>query len=299
MENEVIGYSNLNIGKLRRGKVKDVYDLGDELLIFYTDRVSAFDVVLPSLIPNKGESLLKLTVYWMEKSKKIIPNHLISVINNRTIKVRKAKRIDIEWIIRKYLYGSLWREYQEGKREIYGIKLPSGLRKAEELPHPILTPTTKTDIGHDVPITKKEAIEKNIIDKDTWDFLEEISLKLYEFYEGEAKYRGLIIPDVKLEFGYVGDEIIQIDEPPTHDSARIWALKYYRIGESQEKYCLDKEFLRECLRRMGFNGEGEPPILSPIIINEVRKRCIGAYEVLAKGKNIDELNLLSVDDIFK
>jgi phosphoribosylaminoimidazole-succinocarboxamide synthase len=299
MKNEVIGYSNLNIGKLRRGKVKDVYDLGDELLIFYTDRVSAFDVVLPSLIPNKGESLLKLTVYWMEKSKKIIPNHLISVIDNRTIKVRKAKRIDIEWIIRKYLYGSLWREYQEGKREIYGIKLPSGLRKAEELPHPILTPTTKTDIGHDVPITKKEAIEKNIIDKDTWDFLEEISLKLYEFYEGEAKYRGLIIPDVKLEFGYVGDEIIQIDEPPTHDSARIWALKYYRIGESQEKYCLDKEFLRECLRRMGFNGEGEPPILSPIIINEVRKRCIGAYEVLAKGKNIDELNLLSVDDIFK
>jgi phosphoribosylaminoimidazole-succinocarboxamide synthase len=299
MENEVIGYSNLNIGKLRRGKVKDVYDLGDELLIFYTDRVSAFDVVLPSLIPNKGESLLKLTVYWMEKSKKIIPNHLISVIDNRTIKVRKAKRIDIEWIIRKYLYGSLWREYQEGKREIYGIKLPSGLRKAEELPHPILTPTTKTDIGHDVPITKKEAIEKNIIDKDTWDFLEEISLKLYEFYEGEAKYRGLMIPDVKLEFGYVGDEIIQIDEPPTHDSARIWALKYYRIGESQEKYCLDKEFLRECLRRMGFNGEGEPPILSSIIINEVRKRCIGAYEVLAKGKNIDELNLLSVDDIFK
>lgn len=299
MENEVIGYSNLNIGKLRRGKVKDVYDLGDELLIFYTDRVSAFDVVLPSLIPNKGESLLKLTVYWMEKSKKIIPNHLISVIDNRTIKVRKAKRIDIEWIIRKYLYGSLWREYQEGKREIYGIKLPLGLRKAEELPHPILTPTTKTDIGHDIPITKKEAIEKNIIDKDTWDFLEEISFKLYEFYEGEAKYRGLIIPDVKLEFGYVGDEIIQIDEPPTHDSARIWALKYYRIGESQEKYCLDKEFLRECLRRMGFNGEGEPPILSPIIINEVRKRCIGAYEVLAKGKNIDELNLLSVDDIFK
>ncbi|MEM1753249.1 MAG: phosphoribosylaminoimidazolesuccinocarboxamide synthase, partial [Candidatus Methanomethylicaceae archaeon] len=265
-ENNTIGYSNLNIGILKRGKVKDVYDLGEELLIFHTDRVSAFDVILPTLIPHKGEYLQKLTVFWFERSKHIFPNHFLSIVDNRTIRVKKAKRIDIEWIIRKYLYGSLWREYSQGKREIYGIKLPSGLKKAEELPEPILTPTTKVEKGHDEPISKKEAIEFGLIDKDTWEILEEASFKLFEFYEKEAKKRGLIIPDFKLEFGFVKDEIIQIDEPPTHDSARIWALKYYKIGESQEKHCLDKEFLRECLRRMGFDGSGNPPELPKKVV---------------------------------
>ncbi|MCS7098444.1 MAG: phosphoribosylaminoimidazolesuccinocarboxamide synthase [Candidatus Methanomethyliaceae archaeon] len=296
---EVIGYSDLKIGKLRRGKVRDVYDLGEELLIFHTDRVSAFDVVLPTLIPHKGEYLQKLTVFWFERSKSVFPNHFISIVDNRTIRVRKAKRIDIEWIVRKYLYGSLWREYSQGKRELYGIKLPSGLRKAEELPEPILTPTTKVEKGHDEPITKHEAIELRLVDKDTWDALEEASLKLFEFYEEEAKKRGLIIPDFKLEFGFIGDELIQIDEPPTHDSARIWSLKYYKVGESQEQHCLDKEFLRECLRRMGFHGSGVAPELPKEVVKEVEKRCIGAYKVMAGEMKIEDLNLLSVDDIFK
>ncbi|MEM4234943.1 MAG: phosphoribosylaminoimidazolesuccinocarboxamide synthase [Candidatus Methanomethylicaceae archaeon] len=296
---EVIGFSDLGVGKLRRGKVRDVYDLGYELLIYHTDRVSAFDVVLPTLIPHKGEYLQKLSVYWMEKSKKVFPNHLISVVDSRTIRVRKAKRIDIEWVVRKYLYGSLWREYSEGKRELYGIKLPSGLRKAEELPSPIITPTTKVETGHDQAITKREALDGGLVDKDTWDALEEASIKLYEFYEQEARARGLIIPDFKLEFGRIGDELIQIDEPPTHDSARIWNSRYYRVGEAQEGHCLDKEFLRECLRRMGFHGEGEAPTLPHIVVGEVEKRCIGAYKVLAEGENIETLGLLSVDAIFK
>jgi phosphoribosylaminoimidazole-succinocarboxamide synthase len=296
---EVVGFSDLRIGKLRRGKVRDVYDLGDELLIYHTDRVSAFDVVLPTLIPHKGEYLQRLSVYWMEKSRKVFPNHLIAVVDSRTIRVRKAKRIDIEWVVRKYLYGSLWREYSEGKRELYGIKLPSGLRKAEELPSPIVTPTTKVDKGHDQAITKREALERGLLDNETWDALEDASTKLYEFYEREARAKGLIIPDFKLEFGWVGGELIQIDEPPTHDSARIWASSYYRVGESQEDHCLDKEFLRECLRRMGFHGEGEAPILPPVVVGEVEKRCIGAYRVLAEGEKIEALGLLSVDAIFK
>jgi len=296
---EVVGTSDLHIGKLRRGKVRDVYDLGDELLIFHTDRVSAFDVVLPTLIPHKGEYLQKLSVYWMERSERVFPNHLISVVDSRTMRVRKAKRIDIEWVVRKYLYGSLWREYSQGKREIYGIRLPSGLRKAEELPTPIITPTTKADTGHDQPITRNDAVDGGIVDKDTWDALEEASMRLFEFYDREAKAKGLIIPDFKLEFGRIGDELIQIDEPPTHDSARIWAYKYYRIGEGQEGHCLDKEYLRECLRRMGFYGEGEPPSLPPVVVGEVEKRCIGAYRVLVEGCSIEELGLLSVEDIFK
>jgi phosphoribosylaminoimidazole-succinocarboxamide synthase len=295
---EVVEYSDLGTGKLRRGKVRDVYDLGSELLIYHTDRVSAFDVILPTPIPRKGESLLMLSVYWMKKSRRIFPNHLVSVENSRVIRVKKAKRIDVEWVIRKYLYGSLWRAYSKGKREMYGIRFPDGLEMAEELPFPIITPTTKADVGHDEEITHSEAISRGIVDKDTWDQLEEATLKLYGFYEGEAKSRGIIIPDFKIEFGMQEGQLIQIDEPPTHDSARMWARKYYRRGEAQEKHCLDKEFLRECLRRLGFSGEGKAPELPEAVVGEVVKRCVGAYRVIAEGASVDELRLKSVDDIF-
>ncbi|MBO3840266.1 MAG: phosphoribosylaminoimidazolesuccinocarboxamide synthase [Thermoproteota archaeon] len=295
---KLIRYSNLGIGNLRRGKVRDIYDLNGELLIYHTDRVSAFDVVLPTLIPRKGEYLQKLTVFWMRKSKNVFPNHLIDVVDDRSILVRKAKRIDIEWVVRKYLYGSLWREYKNGRREICGIKFPDGLKMAEELPEPVLTPTTKSDTGHDKEISKAEAIELGLIDRDTWSKLEEASLKLFEFYESEAKKVGIIIPDFKLEFGFFRDELIQIDEPPTHDSARMWAMKYYNVGMPQESHCLDKEFLRECLRRMGFNGEGTPPELPRAVVKEVAKRCAGSYKVLAEGAKVEDLGLLSVDELF-
>ena len=295
---EVVVYSDLGMGKLKRGKVRDVYDIGEELLIYHTDRVSAFDVVLPTAIPRKGESLLKLSVYWMEKSGHIFPNHLISVKDSRTIRVKKAKRVDIEWVVRKYLYGSLWREYSKGRRDLYGMRFPDGMRMAEELPEPVVTPTTKADVGHDEEITMDRAVDTGIIDSETWHKLSEATLKLYHFYEAEAKKRGVIIPDFKIEFGTCGGKLLQIDEPPTHDSARMWATKYYKPGEAQEKHCLDKEFLRECLRRLGFTGNGSPPSALPSpVIREVEKRCVGAYQVLAEGKPMEELNLLSVDDI--
>jgi len=293
----VVKYSDLGIGKLVRGKVRDIYDLGEELLIYHTDRVSAFDIVLPTLIPRKGEYLQKLTVFWMRKSRRVFPNHLIDVVDERSILVRKAKRINVEWVVRKYLYGSLWRSYNEGRREIYGLKFPDGLRMAEELPESLLTPTTKADVGHDREITKTEAIEMKLLDADTWRILEEAALKLYEFYETEARKAGIIIPDFKIEFGFYRDELIQIDEPPTHDSARLWAVKYYRVGEPQESHCLDKEFLREYLRRIGFTGEGAPPELPQPVVKEVAKRCVGSYRVLAEGVSVDDLGLLSVDDV--
>jgi len=296
-EVEVVEYSDLKVGKLRRGKVRDVYDLGKELLIYHTDRVSAFDVVLPTPIPRKGESLLRLSVHWMRLSGKVFPNHLLSVEDSRTIRVKKAKRIDVEWVVRRYLYGSLWRAYAKGRREMYGVRFRDGLEMAEALPYPIITPTTKADIGHDEEITRSEAVGRGLVDGDTWDQLEEATLRLYGFYEGEAKRRGIIIPDFKIEFGVHEGQLIQIDEPPTHDSARLWARKYYRRGEPQEKHCLDKEFLRECLRRLGFSGGGTPPELPEAVIGEVVKRCVGAHRVIAEGASIEELGLKSVDDI--
>ncbi len=296
-EIHVVKYSNLGIGRLLRGKVRDIYDLGEELLIYHTDRVSAFDVVLPTPIPRKGEYLQKLTVFWMRRSRSVFPNHLIDAVDERSILVRKARRINVEWVVRKYLYGSLWRAYSEGRREIYGLRFPEGLKMAEELPEPVLTPTTKADVGHDKEITKAEALEMRLLDADTWRTLEEAALKLYEFYEAEARKAGIIIPDFKIEFGFHRDGLIQIDEPPTHDSARLWPVKYYRVGEPQESHCLDKEFLRECLRRMGFAGDGEPPELPSPVVKEVSKRCVGAYRVLAEGVSVDDLGLLSVDDV--
>jgi phosphoribosylaminoimidazole-succinocarboxamide synthase len=297
VEVEVVEYSDLKVGKLRRGKVRDVYDLGNELLIYHTDRVSAFDVILPTPIPRKGESLQKLSVYWMQMSGKIFPNHFLSVEDSRVIRVKKAKRIDVEWVVRKYLYGSLWRAYAKGRRELYGIRFPDGLEMAEALPFPIITPTTKADVGHDEEITRSDAVGRGLIDRETWSQLEEATLKLYGFYEGEAKRRGIILPDFKIEFGVHDGQLIQIDEPPTHDSARMWARKYYRKGEAQEKHCLDKEFLRECLRRLGFSGEGKAPELPPAVIGEVVKRCVGAHRVIAEGASVEELSLKSVDDI--
>ncbi len=294
---EVVEYSDLKTGRLKRGKVRDVYDLGDELLIYHTDRVSAFDVILPTPIPRKGESLQELSVHWMKKSARIFPNHLVSVENSRVLRVKKAKRVDIEWVIRKYLYGSLWRSYAKGKREMYGIRFPDGLEMAEVLPLPIITPTTKADVGHDEEITRSEAVGRGIVDGETWDRLEEATLKLYGFYEGEAKKRGIIIPDFKIEFGIHEGELIQIDEPPTHDSARMWARNHYRRGEAQEKHCLDKEFLRECLRRLGFSGEGKAPELPAGVVKEVVKRCVGANRVIAQGVSVEELGLKSVDEL--
>jgi len=282
---------------LRRGKVRDVYDEGGELLIVATDRISAFDRIMPVGIEGKGVALTKLSEFWFLKSNHVFKNHFISRFSERALRVKKAQRIDIEWIVRAFLYGSAWRAYSKGAREISGVLLPGGLQLAEELPEIILTPTTKSDEGHDEELTKAEALDRKLVSLDEWNELEECTFKLFEYYKREAGVKGIIIPDFKLEYGRVKDDLIQIDEPPTHDSARFWAKDKYRIGERQEKHCLDKEFLRDYLLRKGFSGDGEIPMLPQLVLNQISKRCQGAWEVLSGAKTMESLGLLSVDEV--
>lgn len=284
----------------RRGKVRDVYELDGRLLIVASDRVSAYDRVLPDTIPGKGDALTKLSAMWFEKTQSIFPNHFIECRDARSMAVLKAERIDIEWVARGHLYGSMWRSYETGVRRFHGHQLPSGMRLAEELPETMLTPTTKADTGHDLDISKQQAVERGLVSNREWEALKEATFKLYDFYRTEAKKRGLLIPDFKVEYGRVDERLIQIDEAPTHDSARLWAEKYYRVGEQQESHALDKEFLRVFLREFhGFTGDGDPPRLPGRVIEEVAKRCVGAYQVLTGDKHIEELQLKSVNQVIE
>ncbi len=285
---------------LRRGKVRDVYDKGEELLIVASDRVSAYDVVLPDEIPRKGESLTRLSAYWFTRTNGIVPNHFLECVDDRSIRAIKAKRIDVEWVVRSRLYGSMWRAYSKGEREFGGVTLPDGLEMAEELPQTILTPTTKSDVGHDLDITKSEAIGQGLLTGDDWRVLEEASFRLYEFYRDEARGRGIILPDFKVEYGRARGVLIQIDEPPTHDSARFWVERYFEVGKAQEAHALDKEFLRVFLREYhGFTGEGAPPQLPQMVIQEVSKRCVGACEVIDGSMQIEDLQLKSLNEVIE
>ena len=283
----------------RRGKIRDVYDMGDHMLIVTTDRISAYDVVYPTLIPHKGESLHALSEFWFKDTQSVFPNHFMETLDNRTMKVVKAKRVDVEWVCRAYLYGSAWRAYRDGARVISGVELPDGLVMAEELPEVILTPTTKEESGHDKEISKDEAIGAGLVTRDEWDQLEEATFTLFHRYGSVAKSRGLIIPDFKLEFGRLGDGLIQIDEPPTHDSARYWAQKFYEPGRPQEATCLDKEFLRSYLRRIGYMGDGEPPVIPGPVVREVSKRCVASYEVISGKASLGDFDLMTVDQVME
>jgi len=220
-------------------------------------------------------------------------------VDGRTMCVLKADRIDVEWVCRAYLYGSAWRAYRDGARLISGVEIPNGLFMAEELPDVILTPTTKSETGHDRELTRSEAVNAGLLTFDEWKELEEATYKLFDAYRVEARRRGIIIPDFKLEFGRQRDRLIQIDEPPTHDSARFWAEKYYEPGRPQEARCLDKEFLREYLRRIGYAGDGAPPEIVAPVVREVSKRCVASYEVLSGRRNLDDFDLRTVDDVME
>lgn len=300
-EVEVLGASSLFglESPPRKGKIRDIYDRGDDLLIVTTDRISAFDVVYPTLIPHKGKSLHALSEYWFKRTGDIYPNHYIDSVNERTMRVVKAERVDVEWVCRAYLYGSAWRAYRNGAREVSGVKLPDGLIMAEELPEVIITPTTKSDAGHDQEITRHQAIEEGLVTSDEWRELEEATFKLFELYRAEAMKKGFIIPDFKIEFGKKDERMIQIDEPPTHDSARYWAEKYYEPGKGQEATCLDKEFLRECLRQMGYTGDGPPPVIPSPVVREVSKRCVASYQVLTGAKTLTDFDLRTVDEVME
>lgn len=284
--------TNLPLPLYRRGKVRDTYDLGDKLLMITTDRISAFDVVLPDIIPGKGEVLNKLSAFWFKKTSHIVPNHLITVVEDleilepffpkgfpppayllgRSMLVKKAKILPVECIVRGYLFGSAWQEYrQTGK--VYDYFLPSGMREAEKLSQPIFTPATKALTGHDQPLLKREMAE--LIGKELANQLEEKSMALYQFARDYALERGIIIADTKFEFGIIGEEIVLIDELLTPDSSRFWDVKEYRIGGSPPS--MDKQLVRDWLISSGWNKEPPAPHLPPEIIEMTSQRYKEVY----------------------
>jgi len=288
MEENMIKIGDL---KLYKGKVRDVYDVGlERLLIVSTDRISAFDFVLPSEIPQKGKILNQISLFWFEKTKNIIKNHLISSdideINSltglnldkyyidRTVLVYKAKRIDFECIVRGYITGSGWKEYLKNGT-ICGIKLPDGLKEAQKLPKPIFTPTTKADKGHDENITFEEMAEK--IGENLALTIKNKSIELYNFAHNYLLEKGIILADTKLEFGLLEDELILIDELFTPDSSRFWDLKTYKEGISHESY--DKQFVRNWLLKSGWDAKTTPP---PKLPQEIIDKTAEKYNEIKK-----------------
>jgi len=273
--NDVILQTNLSYPLVKRGKVRDIYEVDGDLLIVSTDRISAFDVVLPNGIPYKGEALNLLSAYWFNETRHIFPNHLLEIVDSRSVLVRKTDPIKIEFVVRGYLYGSAWEKYSGGK-DICGIKLPAGLRKAEKLPEPILTPTTKAEVGHDVEMTRNEVVE--MIGKDLAEAIEEASLKIYESAAEKADARGIIIADTKFEFGISDGEVVLIDELLTPDSSRFWPKDKYEVGKNQPSF--DKQYVRDYLLSIKWNKKPPAPSLPEHIIVGTSRRYIEAYEKL-------------------
>jgi len=280
----------------KRGKVRDIYEIDDNLLIVATDRISAFDFVLPDPIPNKGIYLTQLSIFWFEKMKKIVDNHLISgdvedfpdelkdyrdVLDKRSMLVTKTEVIPVECIVRGYLSGSGWKEYQK-KGEICGVKLPKGLRESEKLDEPIFTPTTKAEKGHDMPITFEQL--KDMVGKETAEKLRDLSIEIYEKARDYAYQRGIIIADTKFEFGVKDGEIILVDELLTPDSSRFWPLDAYEPGKPQPSF--DKQYVRDYLTSTGWDKNSPPPHLPEEVIRETEKRYREAFERLT-GEKLD------------
>jgi phosphoribosylaminoimidazole-succinocarboxamide synthase len=278
----------------RRGKVRDVYELGAELLIVATDRISAFDVVLPTGIPDKGSILTQMSRHWFEATAHIHPNHLLStdptaypaplaphraLLEKRSMLVRRTRPIPIECVVRGYLYGSGWTEYQR-TGAICGHPLPAGLREAEQLPEPLFTPATKEESGHDINISEAEAAER--VGRELAGRLKAASLALYEYGRKIAGAKGIIIADTKFEFGLAGNELLVIDELLTPDSSRFWPGDRYQAGHAQPSY--DKQFVRDFLSSLSWNKEPPGPELPPEVVDGTRKRYWEAFRAIT-GRN--------------
>lgn len=274
----------------RRGKVRDTYDLGDSLLMVATDRVSAFDVVLPQPIPGKGRVLTTMSAFWFNLTADMTPNHLISTdvadlpesvaahreqLEDRFMIVKKAERIDIECVVRGYLAGSGWAEYRE-HGTVCGERLPGGMLESGRIDKPIFTPAIKADSGHDenIPVDRM----RDIVGSNLTDRLANVSLALYGFAERYARDRGIIIADTKFEFGFIDGELTLIDEVLTPDSSRFWDVEQYEAGRSQDS--LDKQPLRDWLVQTGWDRNPPAPELPPEIVAEIAARYQTAYDRL-------------------
>lgn len=281
-----------SLRRFRKGKVRDTYDLGDQLLMVASDRVSAFDVILPDAIPDKGRVLTLLSAWWFRQTDAIVPNHLLStdvedlpdtvqpnreVLRDRFMIVRKAERIDIECVVRGYLAGSGWAEYQRSST-VCGERLPAGLRESEKLSTPIFTPAAKVDDGHDENITFAE-VERRV-GVDIARRLREASMALYTFAERKARQEGILIADTKFEFGLVGKQLIVIDEMLTPDSSRFWDAAQYEPGRAQDS--LDKQPIRDWLETSGWGKTPPAPPLPADVIAATTRRYRSAFERLTR-----------------
>lgn len=284
------------IPRVSTGKVRDIYQVGDKLLIVATDRLSAFDVVLPDGIPGKGKVLTQLSVFWFERYKSIVPNHLVTadvtkyppelrgfqeILKHRSMLVKKAEPLPVECVVRGYLAGSAWRDYQ-ATGTVCGIKLPPGLRLAERLPQPIFTPSTKAKTGHDENITSQEMAK--LVGEAMARKIRQISIEIYRRASEYAQSRGIIIADTKLEFGLYKGKLMLIDELLTPDSSRFWAVSSYQIGTSPPSY--DKQFVRDYLTATGWNQQPPAPHLPPEIIAGTSARYRESLKLLA-GMELD------------
>jgi phosphoribosylaminoimidazole-succinocarboxamide synthase len=276
-------------GRLRaRGKVRDVYEAGDDrLLLVATDRISAFDVVLPDPIPDKGRVLTALSLHWFERTEDLVPNHLLSAdpasfpepfgaepaLAGRAALVRRADVIPIECVARGYLSGSGWTQYRD-TGAVCGVPVPAGLVESDRLAEPIFTPTTKAAAGHDLPLTPDEAID--LVGRGLFERLKELTIAIYDRLAEAAGARGILVADTKLEFGFAGGELLLVDEVGTPDSSRFWPADAYRPGGPQPSF--DKQFVRDWLDASGWDREPPPPSLPEGVVRGTAERYVEAYE---------------------
>ncbi len=270
--------------------MRDVYDLGDQLLLISTDRISCFDVVLEDCIPHKGKVLTQLSLFWFNYLRDVIPNHFISAdvsrypaelqkykneLQNRSMLTRKAKLIPFECVVRGYLSGSGWKEYQKSQT-ICGIPLPGGLKESDQLPEPLFTPSTKADEGHDQNISPE--LMKESLGEKTFERVKEATIGLYQKANSYAESKGVIIADTKFEFGFLGEKIILIDEVLTPDSSRFWPRKEYKVGQGQPSF--DKQYVRDYLETLNWDKTPPAPKLPAFVIEETSRKYIEIYRLL-------------------
>ena len=295
LSNNVVTHTDLPFKIFKKGKVRDVYEINsNQLLLIATDRISAFDHVLPDPIPGKGICLTQLSKFWFQYTENIVPNHLITaevdnyprgikkhsnIVAYRSMLVKKTHAIPIECVVRGYISGSAWKSYKKNGT-VCGIKLPDGMKESERLDDPIFTPSTKAEKGHDINISFDEM--KKLVGRDTAEQLKEISLKIYEIASEYTLKRGIIIADTKFEFGWTDDGIVLIDELLTPDSSRFWPADCYEPGRSQPSF--DKQFVRDYLEDIAWDKNSAPPRLPNEIIKETQRKYQEAYERITGEK---------------
>jgi phosphoribosylaminoimidazole-succinocarboxamide synthase len=281
--------------KIKSGKVRDIFDLGDALLFVATDRISAFDCIMPNGIPRKGEVLTQISHFWFDQTAGMVSNHRVTGTSDplpaqlqpfaiqlarRSMIVKKAEPLPIECVVRGYLAGSGWKEYRQ-RQTVCGINLPPGLTESAELPEPIFTPATKAETGHDLNISFEEAAK--LVGTGTAEQVRAVSLRIYSWAREYARKRGIIIADTKFEFGQLGGRLILIDEVLTPDSSRFWPADQYRPGKGQPSF--DKQFVRDYLETLDWNKTPPAPALPPDIVAKTQAKYLEAYQRLT-GHNL-------------